>query len=189
VRFRSIVFALIGLALLTTTFLTAENPSLIQREAIVPIPGAGSYGAVNMEAIDGIGQVKLNGTSVAHLYLTGTLIGINAQIGSLTVSGDVNLSETHIKQEASITGYLRAQRTTFEQPVTLTLQRAVFTTSKLQGVTVLQNMGFKGKQVLELRQNTIIQGPVVFEGGKGEIHLYSGSKVLGEVKGAKVLQK
>lgn len=183
-NWRIVLLALLGIALLSTSLVSAELPY-----SQTSVGGPGSYGSVNLEAIHGVGQVKLNGTTVAQLHLTGSLIASSAQIGSLDVSGEVNLSDSQVKNQATITGYLRAQKTTFERPIFLALQRAVFTHSKMQGVTVRQNMGFKGKQVLELRQNTTIQGPVVFEGGKGEIHLYSGSKVIGEVTGAKILQK
>lgn len=185
---RTILLHLLGASVVLSSGFSAET-----KEAPAPqqqtIAGAGSYGAINLDAIEGAGQVKLNGTQVEKLHLMGSLIANGAQIGSIDISGEANFSDSVVKSGVNIIGYLRAQRTTFDQPIFVTLQKAVFTTSRLKGVTVRQNVGFKGKQVLELRQNTVIDGPVSFEGGKGEIHLYSGSKVLGDVKGAKIIQK
>jgi len=40
-----------------------------------------------------------------------------------------------------------------------------------------------------LKQRTVVDGPIVFESGKGEVHVYAGSQVLGTVTGGKVVKK
>ncbi|MBI3508938.1 MAG: hypothetical protein HY069_04830 [Chlamydiia bacterium] len=163
-----------------------------QKAAPLPIEqaGSGTYGAVRIESIDAIGIVKLNGTHVMQaVQLQGSLIANDAQIDSFHVVGDANVSHCTVKKPSDVTGYIQAQKTLFQGDMLLTLQRAVFTHSTLQGVTIRPNPGFKSKQVLELRQHTVVQGPIVFESGNGEVHLFSGSKVLGGVTGGKVLQK
>lgn len=153
-------------------------------------PGSGKYGKETVSKIDATGPVRLNRTTVNQLHLLGSLSAEDAIIGTLDAIGDVNLSHTIVEQPASIEGYLHSNQSRFLQNLTVVLQRAVLINCHLQGgMTVRENLGFRGKQVLELRQKTIIEGPVVFQSGKGEIHLYSGSKVTGPVTGGKVIRK
>ena len=77
----------------------------------------------------------------------------------------------------------------FQKNITLLTQKAVFTASKLEGITVRKDGACKGKQVLELKQGTIVNGPIVFESGKGEVVIYPGSQVLGSVTGGKIVRK
>lgn len=170
-KLRTLLLVLISLSFIATLF--GEN-----------------YGSEILETVQGTGIVKLNGTSVTNtLHVNGSLIAQNAQIGTLDVLGEANLTGSTIKNSASIMGSLQAVRTTFEQSITVLCQRVVFTASHLEGLTVQQDGGFKGKQVVELKQSTIVNGPIHFESGKGEVVLYPGSQVLGPITGGKLIKK
>lgn len=148
------------------------------------------YGKETIETVNGIGQIQLNGTKVTeHLSIQGSLISNNAEIHHLTVMGEANLRDTTVHEIGEFMGYLQAHKTTFTHNIQLTSQKAIFTASKIKGITFKGDGSYKGKQFLELKQGTIVDGPVTFEGGKGEIYLYSGSKILGPITGGKKIYK
>jgi hypothetical protein len=148
------------------------------------------YGAVNLESLKTTGLIKLSGTSIENgLQLVGSLICQNGEIGSLDIMGEANLTGTQIKQASIVLGSLQATRSTFQKPLTLLSQKALFTASTLESITVRKDDSFKGKQILELRQGSIVNGPIHFESGKGEVIVYPGCQVLGPVTGGKVVKK
>ncbi len=177
-KLRTLIIGLIALSFIATLF--AETTK---------VQGSTQYGAVALDALDGTGLIKLNGTTVAKIHLTGSLISQNAEIGSLDIMGEANLTGTTVKNGGSIMGSLQAVRSTFQDSITLLSQKAVFTASRLEGITVRQDGGYKGKQIIELKQGTQINGPIHFESGKGEVILFPGCQVLGTVTGGKIVKK
>jgi hypothetical protein len=178
-KFRTIVLSLIAFSFIATLFADVTKAE-----------GGGQYGKVTLESLEGNGLIKLNGTSITHdIHLNGSLISQNAEIGSLDIIGEVNMTETLVRHSGSIMGSLQATRSTFREPITILSQKAVFTASKLTGITIKQDSAFKGKQIIELRQGTLVDGPIHFESGKGEVLLHSGSQVIGAVTGGKILKK
>ncbi len=178
-KFRTFIFGLIALSFMTSLFAESTKAE-----------GGGQYGKITLEALDGTGLIKLNGTSITNeVHLIGSLICQNGEIGSLDIIGEANLTGTTVKNGGSVMGSFQTTRSTRQQPIILLSQKAVFTSTKLAGITVKQDSGFKGKQTLELRQGTIVNGPIHFESGKGEVILYTGSQVLGTVTGGKILKK
>lgn len=181
------VFVLFGLC----ASLFASEPLLepSSRESILSVGGAA--GQETFENLKSSGVLKLNGTTVKHLLeIQGCLIAQAAKLGSIEATGEVNLTNSLVFQASTINGYLRAQGTTFKSPLTLSLYKAVFTSSKiLGGITVQRQEAFKGKQVIELKQGTVVEGPIVFESGKGEVHLYPGAKVYSSIEGGKLIRK
>jgi hypothetical protein len=148
-------------------------------------------GAVGQETIEQLtcsGVLKLNQTIINHLTISGSLVTTGATLGALSVRGEANLRNSTVTEACSIYGYLRAQDTTFEGPLTLGAHKAVFTASHLTSITIQKEEGFKAKQIVELKQGTIVDGPIHFESGKGEVHSY-GSKVLGPITGGKLIKK
>ncbi|PIS02305.1 MAG: hypothetical protein COT85_05940 [Chlamydiae bacterium CG10_big_fil_rev_8_21_14_0_10_42_34] len=177
-RLKSLVFGLIALSLIVSAF--AETTK---------VTGANQYGEVTLDTLDGVGLIKLNATTVETINLTGSLITQDAQIGTLNVIGEANLKGTTIQNAGSVMGSLQATRSTFQNTLTILSQKALFTTSTLEAITVKRDSGYKGKQILELRHHTIINGPIHFESGKGEVIVHPTCQVLGEVTGGKVIKK
>ncbi|HSX27110.1 MAG TPA: hypothetical protein VLE89_08925 [Chlamydiales bacterium] len=185
-KFRTLILSLLALSFVATLFAEEKTETPKQAQAF----GHTQYGAVVLDSIQGNGLLKLNGTSVTHtLHMEGSLLSQGAHIGTLEVLGEANLTNTTIQNASFIFGSLQAVHSTFLQPITLLTQKATFTHTKLQGITVQKDQGYKGKQVLELRQNTLVDGPIHFESGKGEVLLYPGSHVIGKVTGGKVIKK
>lgn len=148
------------------------------------------YGKETLESLNGAGLIKLNGTTITNdLHFNGSLITKEAQIGSLDVMGEANLNQTTIHKASTIMGSLQATQSKFLQPITILSQKTLFTSCKLQGITVRKDDSYKGKQTIELKQGTIVDGPIHFESGKGEVILSSSSQVLGPITGGKVIKK
>lgn len=178
-KLRTLLLALLAFSLTATLF--AADPKL---------EGSGSYGTETLETLKGTGIVKLYGTTINQtLQVAGSLIAQDAHIGTLDITGEANLTDTIIRNGGTILGSFQAVHSTFEKAITILSQKATFTSTHLEGITVQKDTGYKGKQVIELKQGSIVHGPIHFESGKGEIVLHSGSQVLGSVTGGKIIKK
>jgi hypothetical protein len=178
-KFRTLIFSLIALSFMASLFADGTRTE-----------GGGQYGKETLESLGGNGLIKLNGTTVTkEIHLNGSLISQNGQIGSLDVLGEVNLTETTVQHGGAITGSIQTVRSTIKEPITILSHKSVFTASKLKGITVKHDGATKGKQTIELRQGTLVDGPIHFESGKGEVLIFTGSQVLGPVTGGKVIKK
>ena len=155
------------------------------------LSAGGSAGYEVFENLRSSGVLKLNGTTVKNLLVVqGCLIAQEGKFGAIEAMGEVNLTNSLVSSASTIGGYLRAQGTTFKSPLTLSVYKAVFTSSKILGnITVQRQEAFKGKQVIELKQGSVVEGPIVFESGKGEVHLYPGAKVYSSIEGGKLIRK
>lgn len=178
-KLRSFIFIFVAITFIATCL---ADPVAVQ--------GGGAFGNEKIESISGTGVVKLNGTEVTdQLQVTGCLIAHDAEIGFLDILGEANLTRSHIKNKASVMGQIQATRSTFEKTLTILSQRAIFKESKLVEIIIKKDSAYCGKQVIELRQRTIVDGPIHFESGKGEVQIFPGSQVLGVVSGGKIVKK
>ncbi len=176
-------------SLFSTSLFAAEAPS--EKPALRyerPI-GIGNYGIETIESVQGEGLVKLNGTSVNELHLSGSLISKDAKLGSLTILGEANLRDTTIAGDTTVTGTVRTHNSHFQKPLTICTQKAAFTRTKLHSLTIRKEPSYKGKQIIELKQGSIVQGPIHFESGKGEVHIDASSRIEDKVTGGKVIRR
>jgi len=159
-------------------------------DAVQNLSGSHNLGAHTFEKIVSQGLLKLHNTTVTQsIRVNGTLIAQAARLSSLDLMGEASLFDSIVSQPCSIVGTLRSQNTTFLGPLTLGAQKAFFSGSRVGAITVRKDLSYKGKQLIELKQRTVVDGPIVFESGKGEVHVYPGSQVLGTVTGGKVVKK
>jgi len=150
----------------------------------------GAFGAVVFEQLTSSGQLKLNGTTVNQkLRVDGSLLTQGAHLNAVEVRGEANFKNTIFAQAVQIIGSLRAEKSTFQDKLTVSGIKALLIGSKLNAVHVVKDPSFRGHQVLELRQRTTIDGPIVFESGKGEVHCHPGCYVLGSITGGKLIKK
>ncbi len=181
-KLRTFLFTLITASFLATLF---ADP--LPKAEIV---GRNAYGAETLDSLQATGLIKLQGTSIANsIRLTGSLISQNAKIGTLDIIGEANLTDTTIQHGGTVLGSLQAVRSTFLQPLTILSQKVLFTASRVESLIIRQDASFKGKQIVELKQGTIISGSIHFESGKGEVIIFPGCQVLGTVTGGKIVKK
>lgn len=161
------------------------------QEADEVLPAGGSIGAAIYENLtSNMGQLKLNGTTVKQkLYVEGSLFTQSAHLGSVVVYGEANLKNSTVSSTLEAIGYLKAEGTTFQGPLTLGGIKAAFTNSKIPSIVFRKEDSFKGKQVIELKHRTIVDGSIIFESAKGEVHCYPGCQVLGTISGGKLIKK
>ena len=168
--------------------LLADQPEAPQQNSHLRYSNGGAVGKETIPELSCSGVLKLNGTTINNLNISGSLVTTAALLGALTVRGEANLRGSKVSAPCTIYGYLRAQDTTFEGPLILGAHKAVFTASHLASITVQIEEGFKAKQIIELKQGTTVSGPIHFESGKGEVHSYN-SKVTGPITGGKLIKK
>lgn len=123
-----------------------------------------------------------------ELEIIGSLIAKDAEIEKVHVTGEANLTNVAIEKGGFIMGYVHAKKTKVEAPLTLFIQKSVFEECSLHSLFVQQDVGFKGKQILELKKNTRVDGDIEFESKKGEVIVDLSSQVLGKIKGGKWVQ-
>ncbi len=182
-KFKTLLLLLIAFSFVATLF--AEDPAPKQQAA-----GLTSYGAETIDTLNASGLIKLNGTTIRTLaQVRGSLLATSARLSSLEVYGEANLNNTTLSQPSTIIGYLRAQNSNFPSLLTLGAQKATFTACKLSSLTIRKDDSFKGKQIIELKQGTEVTGPITFESGKGEVHVYSTSHVYQPITGGKLIKK
>jgi hypothetical protein len=152
--------------------------------------GSDTYGETEVNSLDLLGTYKFNGTKVNEvLKITGNLLTQKATLHEIDAEGDVRLTDSTIASRTQIVGSLQAKGSSFNDTIAFTGQKALFTDCKIKGITIRRDMAFKAKQVLELKGNTIISGPIIFEGGGGVVLLYPGSKITGTVTGGVIKHK
>lgn len=152
--------------------------------------GSDTYGETEVNSLDLLGTYKFNGTKVNEvLKITGNLVTQKATLHEIDAEGNVQLTDSGITGRTQIVGSLQAKGSNFNEPISFMGQKALFTDCKLKGITIRRDAAFRAKQVLELKGNTVINGPVIFEGGGGVILLSPGSKITGTVTGGIVKHK
>lgn len=149
--------------------------------------GSQTYGKETVEKVQANGLVKLNGTKVTkHLQVNGSLKAENAQIEEMQVNGQATLDHCLIKQKSNVCGALIATDSRFEDELSVSSERAVFDACELTSLHILRVRGYCGVQVVELKAKTKIDGPITFDGGKGEVIADSDTKISGRVIGGKI---
>ena len=185
----SIIFSIYGEGGVRITTEPLKKNKMIE-EGDKTLGAGGSFGIVTFENLTTKGLLKLNGTTVKQtLYVNGSLLTQGANLHNVEVLGEANFKNTIIEEKTHVMGSLRAEKSLFKDHLTIHGVKALFIACQIGSIKVLKEPSFKGSQVLELKQKTIVDGPIVFEAGKGEIHCYPGSYVLGIVTGAKIVRK
>lgn len=155
-----------------------------------PQIGKDAYGKETLESLQVLGTVKLNGTTISKsLKITGNLIAHSALLNQVEAAGDIQLFDTTIEQVMQVTGSVKAFNSIFRQPLVFLGQRGLFSACQLPGITVQRDLAFKSAQIIELKDKTQIDGPILFEKGGGKVLLYPGSRVKGPVTGGCIVHK
>lgn len=136
------------------------------------------------------GSTTLDGTRLSgEVTVNGSFTASKAVLNSLEVNGQVTLKKCSVNGETVVNGGLVATATKFGSEVSVASPKITFDGCSVASLRVRGGVFLSGKQIVELRGGTHIDGPVVVESGNGEIWVFSGSKVSGTVEGAQVIQK
>lgn len=179
--------------LLACSFLLAALPQPPATEERTPRhekpTGVGNYGEETIDSVQGEGLVKLSGTRVEDLHVNGSLVSKDAKLGSLIILGEANLRDTTVSGSTDIIGFLQTHGSHFQKNLSVCTQKAIFTRTKIESLTVRKEPSYKGKQIIELKQGSVVHGPIHFESGKGEVQIDASSRIEGKVTGGKVIRR
>lgn len=152
--------------------------------------GTQRYGSETLSSIQTNGAVILEGTKILGLAeINGSLQAEEAAMNSLQINGQVDLKNCFVPNGSNINGMLNADNTKFLKELSVSSQKITLRTCAVDSLIIREVAGFKGVQILDLRDGTTITGPIVVESGNGEVWLSTNSEVSGEVTGAKVIKK
>ncbi len=149
--------------------------------------GIANYGKETLEAVKFNGNLTLDGTTIKGLlYVNGRLKADGADIGELEVNGSVALRDTQVQGASVVNGLFEAKKSTLG-PLSIAARTVKLVASEVESIQVRQITGLRITQNVELKDGTIVNGDIVFDGDKGEVIIDATSKVRGSVKGAKVI--
>lgn len=142
-------------------------------------------GKVTMSCLNISGSAKMDGTTIKDtLTMTGPLDAKNTRLGSLIVTGDVKIADSVISGPTTIVGTLDSSNTTYEGKVQITSNTVTLTHSTVSSITI--NAAKPGKKIyLYLKDNSFINGDIVFTGGAGVVKSKQ-STISGKVVGGTV---
>lgn len=154
------------------------------------------------------GPLKFEGLSVQDVAsFTGNVSGKHGNFLDLTIVGSFTLDQTtcqnftglgvgrvsklRVKGKTTLVGNLNAEESQFED-MTLTSEEIILNKTQAQNIFIKKNnensffslSNDNKAQELHVIHNSIIEGSVTFESGKGTIFLGADSKIKGKVKGA-----
>ena len=140
----------------------------------------------HIKAMDIHGKTSLNGCVVDTMEIHGKTSLDRCSIGSMEVYGKADLSDCSISKKSTITGFLVAGSSKFLEELTVASDRIVFSSCSLSSLRVIETKGFKNTQVVELKDNTTVNGSIIFERGNGEVILGSNCTITGNIVGGKL---
>jgi hypothetical protein len=147
--------------------------------------GVHFYGRETVESITMNGSAVLEGTTViGNTSVNGNLRVNEATLNTLIVIGKVALNGSLVDGEVVINGLLTADKTKFNKGISIASETVVFKNCQIASINVRESRN--RVQIVELRDGTQVEGSIVFESGKGEVWLYPGSVVKGDVVGAQI---
>lgn len=145
------------------------------------------YNTEIVETIQANGLVKLNETRVTnYLHTNGCLKAKNSQIEEMQINGRANLDHCLIKQKSMICGALIAKNSQFTDVLSVSSEKVLFDSCALTSLYILDNKQYFDSQVVELKGNTQISGPIIFHSGNGEVIAGPDCKIMGDIIGGKI---
>jgi hypothetical protein len=153
--------------------------------------GYHTYIKETLNSIQADGTAILEGTQVRGLTrINGILKAKASTLHALQVNGQAELNNCLITNGTSINGFLDADKTEFQQGLSIASQKVILRGSTADSLTIREVKGFTGKQVVYLRNGTVITGPIVFESGNGELWVSLSSKISEDlVSGGQIYRK
>lgn len=133
------------------------------------------------------GQLTANDAKLTSVTVNGAMTLENSRIAkNLIVRGSAFIKNSKIKGTTIMYGHMVAEDTTFGGEVAISATHVSLTKCQTQEIHI--NKSKAKTETLEL-DNTIVDGDVIFESKKGSIIMCNDAKILGEIKGGKVLEK
>ena len=130
------------------------------------------------------GSAKGKKLKCKNFEINGSLNGEDISAEKLEINGSLKGSNINITGETKISGNINASESKFNDIEILT-KNSVLSNSSAKNILVKKEKNGE-KQILKLKDGSIISGDIVFESESGEIHIDDTVKINGKIKGAKV---
>jgi len=122
------------------------------------------------------------------LKVTGVVNLTEAIIGALQVIGPLYMDDVTVQGNTIVIGTLVAGNSQFEN-MTITANQVRLNNVKVGNIYLKKEQLKSKTQQLELEGPSIVGGSITFEAGDGIVVVHKGVSIIGEVKGATIVQK
>jgi hypothetical protein len=171
------------LSFILCCFVSTKNLSnpICSRTGAITVCGKGTLDHLHVA-----GKVTLDGTTVLEkTEIAGMLNAKEVYLNTLKVSGKVSLYNSQIKGTAKISGMLDAQQSKFYQKIDISSDMTHLSASYSRDIQISRG---GDRQVLCLKDNTIIDGNILFTSNRGVVVIDRSSKINGRVDGGYIKQ-
>jgi hypothetical protein len=196
-----IISAVILLGTIANTYAykqSTDNKQVCESDPASTICSRGVVDDLNVD-----GSTSLNGTTVTNtVTANGSLRANHSILNKVTANGSAQIRNSEIKghlccsgsadiykskvNTATISGSLFAVTTIFAEQLSLATDKTILQSSQTKDVII---QVVNNHEELYLQNNTIVEGNITFLSGKGLVFKSDNSKIIGKVRGGKIVSK
>lgn len=156
------------------------NPTC-SRTGAITVCGKGTLSNLHVA-----GKASLDGTTViGKTEIAGMLDAKDVYLNALKVSGKATIYNSKIRGASKISGLLDTYHTKFYQKITISSDKTYLTDSYSRDIEVSRG---GDKQILCLKNNTVVDGNIRFTTNRGMVVIDKSSKITGRVIGGYLTQ-
>ena len=174
---------IIAIATLLTSITAAAGPVCQYN------PGETRCGEGTVADVHANGTANLNGTTVTgDTIVNGTLHSHGAKLARVDVNGSACIKDSQVSQTAMINGTLKSQHSTFASDIRLGSTLSTLDHTNTVNIDVTADSSGHD-QLIYVSDASTVQGDITFNSGKGIVYLSKDSKITGQVRGGKIINK
>lgn len=159
------------------TSITINGPTVLDRATI-------------LDRIEVNGTINASKSKINHLIVNGNFSGFELNVKEIKVNGTVGLSSSIVSGTLTVYGLLNANECDFNGLILIDSSETYFNKSNIQDITILNNSFSLNTQKIYLKDNTAVNGKIIFKGGNGEVILSGNSTVTSsQIVGGKIFKK
>lgn len=148
---------------------------------------------VSSETLDNLIKncdVKIANCSVSgKTNINGNLDCFNSDLSSLKVNGHCSFERVSVFGTSLINGNFVAIQTVFHREIMTSASEILLKDSNIKNI-ILKTSNSDGKpSILILKNNSIVEGDIIFENQTGIVKISADSKVLGDIVGGNVIKE
>ena len=147
--------------------------------------GICNFGKEQVDQVICYGPTVLKDTIILQeVKVAGPLKADNVTMGSMMVTGTVNIAHSTIKGAAELTGTLNAEQVNFKQGLSVVSEQVVLNHSVIIGPFKINSQ--HQTPYVDLNCGTKVAGPIIFDGIMGVVRKTEDSMVEGKIKNGKM---
>jgi cytoskeletal protein CcmA (bactofilin family) len=110
-------------------------------------------------------------------------------LGDLFVGKELVASEVHFAEDVTVEGNVTAQNSTFEGTLTATADIVCLSHTQAKSIRIKDCGPYWDKQIVRLRQESVVEGDIIFESGRGRLLMDDCSRFKGTLSGGQFLEQ